>query len=357
MFGPRCDFRAHLAHASRQQFVRDDRAVRGIGYDDMQFGIRLVSADFRANKQSAVGGALQRKRLHVRFRHDLHPHALPNAALRGVPNPLALDFLLAAHLRTRIVRIVHAQRNLESIIGIDECRNIDVKRQISPDMHPCKLPVDKAGAHVIDRFEMQHQAVRIADLPNRFPSPKRHGMHHRAIPDHIVWVNRLMHAGKRGFRGERHQNLAVERFGDGRFLHCLHRFVTGEHSRGFAPFRAVAAFGNGYDRVIPESVEHGVIAAHHGWARMLVQDWRAAVFQFAFAVFCRAERLVGVVGRQPFAGDLFAPRRPQLLQRLLGTHFRRRGFQHSLDVQHKSLPAASHFPQLPHCNERNGKEK
>ena len=344
MLGPRCDFRTHLAHAGRKPLVRNNRAIRRIRYDDTQFSVRLVSADFRANEQSAVRRALQRERLHVRLRHDLHPHALPNAALRGIPNTLAFNLLLATHLRARIVRIIHAQRNLEIIIGIDECRNINIERQIAPDMHPRKLPVDKAGTHVINRFEMQNQTIRIPDLPNRFLSPKSDRVHDRAIPDHIVGINRLMHAGKRGFRRKGHEDFAIEGFRNGRFLHCPHRFVTGEYSRGFAPFRAIAAFGDGYDRVIPESVEHSVIAAHHGWARMFVQDWRAAVFQFAFAIFRRAERCVCRVGRQPFADNLLTPRRPQLLQRLLGTHFRRRGFQHSLDVQHQSPPCSIAFP-------------
>ena len=67
-------------------------------------------------------------------------------------------------------------------------------------MHPCKLPVDKAGTHVINRFEMQNQTICIPDLPNRFLSPKRDRVHNRAIPDHIVGINRLMYAGKRRFR-------------------------------------------------------------------------------------------------------------------------------------------------------------
>ena len=297
MLGPRFDFRTHLAHAGRKPLIRNNRAIRGIRYDDMQFGVWLVSADFCANEQSAVRSALQRERLHVRLRHDLHPHALPNAALRGVPNTLALDLLLATHLRARIVRIIHAQRNLESIIGIDERRNVNIERQIAPDMQPSKLPVDKAGTHVIDRFEMQNQTIRIPDLPNRFLSPKRDRVHNRAIPDHIVGINRLMHAGKRRFRRKGHEDFAIEGFRNGRFLHYLHRFVTGEYSRGFAPFRAVVAFRNGYDCVIPESVEHSVIAAHHGRARMFVQDWRATVLQFAFAIFRRAERFVCRVGR------------------------------------------------------------
>ena len=39
--------------------------------------------------------------------------------------------------------------------------------------------VEVVARQPVFHAEMQHQAVRIADLPNRFPSPKRHGMHHR----------------------------------------------------------------------------------------------------------------------------------------------------------------------------------
>lgn len=181
VFGPRCDFRAHLAHASRQQFVRDDRAVRGIGYDDMQFGIRLVSADFRANKQSAVGGALQRKRLHVRFRHDLHPHALPNGRFaRCTKSPRARFSACRAfacpnrsdRTRTTQSRKHHRDRRMPKY----RRQTANIPRHASHANCPLikrrtrNRPLRNAAS-----------SVRIADLPNRLPSPKRHGMHHRAI--------------------------------------------------------------------------------------------------------------------------------------------------------------------------------
>lgn len=214
---------------------------------------------------------LECQRAQVGFRHDFQPDALPNAALRGVPDAFALDFLLAAQLRARIVRIVDAQRDFKRVIRVDKCRNIDVERQVTADVRARELAVDIAGADIIDRFEMQDEAIRVADLPDRFLSAERDGMHDGAVPQQVVGVNGLVHAGQRGFRRERYEDLAVERLRNGGFLDCADRFVAGQHRRRFAPFRRGFVFRNGRDRVIPPAIEHGAVVAYHGRARVLAE--------------------------------------------------------------------------------------
>ena len=101
---------------------------------------------------------------------------------------------------------------------------------------------------------MQDEAIRVADLPDRFLSADRDGMHDGAVPQQVVGVNGLVHAGQRGFRRERYEDLAVERLRNGGFLDCADRFVAGQHRRRFAPFRRGFVFRNGRDRVIPLSM-------------------------------------------------------------------------------------------------------
>ena len=352
MFGSCCDFRTHLAHARRQRLIRHHRAVRRVGDDDVQFRVRLVAADFRTDEQLAVECPLECQRAQVGFRHDFQPDALPNAALRGVPDAFALDFLLAAQLRARIVRIVDAQRDFKRVIRVDKCRNIDVERQVAADVRARELAVDIAGADIIDRFEMQDEAIRVADLPDRFLSAERDGMHDGAVPQQVVGVNGLVHAGQRGFRRERYEDLAVERLRNGGFLDCADRFVAGQHRRRFAPFRRGFVFRNGRDRVIPPAIEHGAVVAYHGRARVLAEYGGTTLVQRAFAFLGGIERLVAGARGQPFMVDSFTPRCPQLLQRLTGTHFRRSGLQYAFDIQHgEPLPAALHVSAF-YCTER-----
>ena len=88
-----------------------------------------------------------------------------------------------------------------------------------------------------------------------------------------------------------------------------------------------------------------------GGARWLFNGCPAAV-QRAFAFLGGIERLVAGARGQPFMVDSFTPRCPQLLQRLTGTHFRRRGLQYAFDIQHgEPLPAALHVPAF-YCTER-----
>lgn len=91
---------------------------------------------------------------------------------------------------------------------------------------------------------MQDEAIRVADLPDRFLSAERDGMHDGAVPQQVVGVNGLVHAGQRGFRRERYEDLAVERLRNGGFLDCADRFVAGQHRRRFARhFGAVSSSG------------------------------------------------------------------------------------------------------------------
>ena len=99
MLGLRLDFGAHLARACRQYGVRNDRTIRRLGHDDSQFRVRPVTADLRPYEQLAIGTAFQYERAQVGVRHDFQPDALPDATLRGIPDAIAFDFLLAARLR------------------------------------------------------------------------------------------------------------------------------------------------------------------------------------------------------------------------------------------------------------------
>ncbi len=174
-----------------------------IAHSDAQPRIRLVAADFRSDEQFPIGRALQRERAQIRFRDDFQPHALPYAALRGVPDAFALDFLLAARLGAGIVGIVNAQRDLKSVVRVHEGGDIDVEWQIAADMRARILAVDETRADVIDRFEMQNKPVRVADLPDTRITAEGNGMHGGAVPQQIVGIYGLMHTGKRRFRGER----------------------------------------------------------------------------------------------------------------------------------------------------------
>ena len=90
----RLDFGAHLARACRQYGVRNDRTIRRLGHDDSQFRVRPVTADFRPYEQLAIGTAFQYERAQVGVRHDFQPDALPDAALRGIPDAIASIFCL-----------------------------------------------------------------------------------------------------------------------------------------------------------------------------------------------------------------------------------------------------------------------
>ena len=80
---------------------------------------------------------------------------------------------------------------------------------------------------------------------------------------------------------------------------------------------------------------------------MLAEYGSTTLVQRAFAFLGGIERLVAGARGQPFMVDSFTPRCPQLLQRLTGTHFRRRGLQYAFDIQHKApLPAALHISAL-----------
>ena len=121
------------------------------------FGTRRL----RIDRERAVGRAVQRERGEVRCRYDLVPHALPDAALRGVPDASRREALLAARLHAGVGGVVHAEHELCPAFACraEVGRGIHIEGQVAASMGFGELPVHIDRAHPIDGFEVQDEAV------------------------------------------------------------------------------------------------------------------------------------------------------------------------------------------------------
>ena len=145
------------------------------------------------------------KGAHIALRHAFDPYALPDAALRRVPDAAALRLLLAAGVEALIgvVRHTYDDGKLPFAEGFGDLR---VKGQIAADVR--------------DDVDAVHPDVRGlihgAEVQDHTPAGKALGQRERAaIPEVLSALKRLLHAGERRFRRKGHGDITVECFRDG----------------------------------------------------------------------------------------------------------------------------------------------
>ena len=130
----------------------------------------------------------------MRRGHDLAPHVLPDAALGRVPDPSALQALLAAQLRARVAGVKDAEHEM---VGPRAQRLGDVRRegQVAAHVLADGDAVDKDGAGPVHGLEVQYEPLVRGELG---------GVERPPVPEQLARLELPSHAGERRLGREGH---------------------------------------------------------------------------------------------------------------------------------------------------------
>ncbi len=160
------------------------------------------AAHHRSQREPPFDARVDGQPFDARFRNRFQPHALPDAALRGVPDAPALQPLLAAQLHARVARVPHAYGQLV-LAGDQRIRDVERERQVAAYVLAYAHPVHIACACVVHGFEVHNEAPTALHV-----HAVRHG-ERPSVPQKLVRLQLPLRARQGRFRRERHEDAPV----------------------------------------------------------------------------------------------------------------------------------------------------
>ena len=205
----------------------------GIG----QFIAHNLRSDFHSGAVKIRGN---QQVLDIRLWHGLHPHGLPDAALRRIPDAAPFAALLAPG-EAAFLRIVgDADYNVRSAV-FDQVGNIQGKGQVAAHMAAGLPVIDPDGSRLVHGAEMEQQPLA---------AKLRRDQHLPVIPEAFPAFQTAAHAGQLRLRGEGHKDAALVR-----------RRLPGAGSDGIVP-GAVQIHPVGPGQLGPGILRQGLVPIH-----------------------------------------------------------------------------------------------
>ena len=168
------------------------------------------------------------------FRYAFHPHRLPNARLRRVPDAGVFQPLLAAGKGTGIGGVGDTKLQRKGI-ALNKLGHIQGKGQVAPGVTARFLAVDPHGAAQVHRPEMKEQPAALEKALRQGDAA--------AVPQVLIRLQDVSHPGKRGLRRKGHHDLPLHgsglfgRFGNGIFPYAVQVQVAVSPQLGAGVFR------------------------------------------------------------------------------------------------------------------------